>query len=137
MVAQERFDPPCASPLLAMSEGLAVGYDGGESDSVRQSVSDNKLGPPRPTIAPEFAGRGGLAAALKPTRPPSNERNESHPAPVASEADHWTVFGVGAIWQTAAENAARLSGHDLGQWLALTIEEAAADQGIVKSSGGS
>ena len=108
-----------------------------ESNDVRQSVSDKKLGPPRPTIAPEFGGRGGLAAALKPTRAPSSERNESDPAPVASQADHWTVFGVGVIWQTAAENAARLSGHDLGRWLTLTIEEAAANQGIVRSSSGS
>lgn len=97
-------------------------------------MSDNKPGTPRPTIAPEFASRGGLAAALKPTRSPSGERDESNPA-VDSHADHWIVFGVGAIWQTAAENAARLSGNDLGGWLTQTIKEAATDQGIVRSKG--
>ncbi len=91
-------------------------------------MTDRKPGEPRPTVAPEFAGPGRLASVLK---SPSDAR----PYPSATEsvtaADQsvWPVFGVGIIWQTAAENAARLTNVDLGRWLTTAIEEAAAAQG--------
>ena len=87
-------------------------------------MSSSKSDRPRVNIAPEFSGLGGLAQALKGGTPA--------PAPVTPEGDDtvWTILGVSALWQTAAENAARLSGMDLGQWLASTIEDAAAAQGV-------
>ncbi len=50
---------------------------------------------------------------------------------LSADDQSWTVFGVGAIWQAAAENAARLEGVDLGDWLAAAVKEAAsaANQG--------
>ena len=80
---------------------------------------------PRPplAIAPEFSSRGRLASILKPGSGTPTERVE----PVLSADDQsWTVFGVGAIWQTAAENAARLEGVELGDWLAAAVKEAAS-----------
>ena len=87
-------------------------------------MSSSKSDRPRVNIAPEFSGLGGLAQALNGGTPA--------PAPVTPDGDDtvWTVLGVSALWQTAAENAARLSGMDLSQWLASAIEEAAAAQGI-------
>lgn len=92
-------------------------------------MAQNKSAPPRITIAPEFSGPGSLARALKPQSAPAAAL---HPFAAAENGDSWAVLGVGAIWQTAAENAARLSGCELAQWLRDTIEEAAQNQGFRK-----
>jgi len=84
-----------------------------------------KSKPPRPhlTIAPEFSSRGQLASILKPGSATPTERVEPL---LPADDQSWTVFGVGAIWQAAAENAARLEGVDLGDWLAAAVKEAAS-----------
>jgi hypothetical protein len=90
-------------------------------------MTSGKPGRPRVNIAPEFSGLGGLAQALKGGTPAPSERNAATPQ---SDDTVWTILGVSALWQTAAENAARLSGMDLSQWLASTIADAAAAQGV-------
>lgn len=93
-------------------------------------MSESKGVRPRLTVAPEFAGLGRLTAILKP--------GSSTGTPIktnpTTDSGIWTVFGIGAIWQAAAENAARLSGTDLSSWLTHAIDEAAASQGIVVTS---
>lgn len=88
-------------------------------------MSKNPPSPPRPTIAPEFTGLGRLASVLKPR---GDRRTGSGSG--TSDAEVWTVFGVGAIWQTAAENAARRANMDLADWLDQTIRSAAAVEGF-------
>ena len=80
---------------------------------------------PKLSVAPEFVGLGRLAKILKP-----DGAAGAAPSSVVESADIWTVFGVGAIWQTAAENAARLSQSDLATWLTAAINEAAGAQGL-------
>ncbi|MDF3072757.1 MAG: hypothetical protein K0S54_424 [Alphaproteobacteria bacterium] len=90
-------------------------------------MSANK--PPRPPvrIAPEFSGLGGLAQALKGDGAGTGVGRN---AAVLDGDATWTVLGVSALWQTAAENAARLSGMELNRWLALAIADAAVAQGV-------
>lgn len=90
-------------------------------------MSKPKSPPSQLKIAPEFSGPGRLASILRPGPAKSAERLE--PA-LAADDQSWTVFGVGAIWQAAAENAARLAGTDLSDWLRQTVAEAATAQGI-------
>lgn len=79
--------------------------------------------PPKLSVAPEFVGLGRLANILKPAAGP---RGANSQGPASDGA--WTVFGVGVIWQTAAENAARRAGMELGAWLSHAITDAAAIQ---------
>jgi hypothetical protein len=90
-------------------------------------MTSGKPGRPRVNIAPEFSGLGGLAQALKGSTPAPSQRNSATPQ---GDDTVWTILGVSSLWQTAAENAARLSGMDLSEWLASTIEDAAAAQGL-------
>ena len=90
-------------------------------------MSKSKSLPSQLRVAPEFSNLGRLASILKPAS--ANPAGRVEP-PLATDDQSWTVFGVGAIWQTAAENAARQSGNDLGDWLRQTIDEAAAAQGL-------
>jgi hypothetical protein len=87
-------------------------------------MSASKPGRPGLSIAPEFSGRGSLAQALKGRTP------EAGAETLAASDPEWTVLGVDALWQAAAENAARSSGMELSQWLTATIEDAAAAEGI-------
>lgn len=89
-------------------------------------MSNPKSPPPQVKIAPEFSGPGRLASILRPGPAKSAERIE----PALADDRFWTVFGVGAIWQAAAENAARLAGTELSDWLRQTVAEAATAQGI-------
>lgn len=85
----------------------------------------SKPPPPRPSIAPEFAGLGRLASILN-RRP-----GQAATTKAGGDGDEvWTVFGVGTIWQTAAENAARRAGMDLPDWLDQAIRDAARAQGV-------
>jgi hypothetical protein len=79
---------------------------------------------PPPQVAPEFSSRKSLAAILKPAPASSGTKSE------ADDGLAWTVFGVGAIWRSAAENAARISGQELGHWMTAAIDAAAASQGV-------
>ena len=91
-------------------------------------MSSRKSDRPRVSIAPEFSGLGNLAQALKGGAPSAGiERNG---AARQGNDTVWIILGVSSLWQTAAENAARLSGMDLSEWLASTIEDAAAAQGV-------
>ncbi|MGE0152314.1 MAG: hypothetical protein AB7R90_06820 [Reyranellaceae bacterium] len=84
--------------------------------------------PPRITPAPEFSGPGALARVLK---------RGGAPIPGGKNPDRdgaWTVLGVGALWQTAAENAARRSGCDLAQWLTEAINEAAINEAAINEA---
>lgn len=94
-------------------------------------MNEKKPSGPRPTVAPEFASPGRLAAVL---RYSASQEARRTTADASAEADQtaWVVFGVGVIWQTAAENAARLTNVDLGRWLTAAIEEAASAQNGVK-----
>jgi hypothetical protein len=94
-------------------------------------MSSSKSDRPRVAIAPEFSGLGGLAQALKGGTPVPFERNSVTPQ---GDDTVWTILGVSSLWQTAAENAARLSGMDLSEWLASTIEDAAAAQGLTPAA---
>jgi hypothetical protein len=84
-------------------------------------MSQRKSVPPRIKIAPEFSGPGSLARALK-----QGVQVASNSAALGDDASVWTVLGVSALWQTAAENAARRTGVELGDWLSQAITEAAA-----------
>jgi hypothetical protein len=84
-------------------------------------MSQRKSAPPRITIAPEFSGPGSLARALQ-----AGTQAASNSAAPGDDASLWTVLGVSALWQTAAENAARRTGVELGDWLSQAIAEAAA-----------
>jgi hypothetical protein len=86
---------------------------------------------PRVNIAPEFSGLGGLAQALKGGTTAPSQRNSATPQ---CDDTAWTILGVSSLWQTAAENAARLSGMDLSEWLASAIEDAAAAQGVTPAA---
>lgn len=81
--------------------------------------------PPKLNVAPEFASLGRLANVLKP-----NASTDSRLSSAVETSDTWTVFGVSALWQTAAENAARLAQTDIAAWLTATIREAAAAEGV-------
>lgn len=94
-------------------------------------MNERKPSGPRPTIAPEFAGPGRLAAVLKSSADQEGRRTSTE-ADMSDDQSAWVVFGVGVIWQTAAENAARLTNVDLGRWLTAAIEEAASAQNGVK-----
>ena len=79
--------------------------------------------PPKLSVAPEFVGLGRLANILKPGASSRSVAGQASPGDSV-----WTVFGVGVIWQTAAENAARRAGVELGAWLSHAITDAAATQ---------
>jgi hypothetical protein len=85
------------------------------------AMSQKKSVPLRISIAPEFSGPGSLARALK-----QGAQAASNSAAPGDDASVWTVLGVSALWQTAAENAARRTGVELGDWLSQAITEAAA-----------
>lgn len=87
-------------------------------------MSDSKSKRPGLSVAPEFVGLGRLAGILTPGTSPARPANRIEPQ-ITDDDNAWTVFGVGAIWQTAAENAARLDGCELGEWLSLAVKEAA------------
>lgn len=92
-------------------------------------MSKPKAPLPYLTSPPEFSAPGSLARVLK-------KEGAAAPAapskPTSKNQDVWTVLGIGPIWQTAAENAARGAGQNLAQWLTETIERAAQSQGIRK-----
>lgn len=94
-------------------------------------VNERKPSGPRPTVAPEFAGAGRLAAVLRSSASQEARRTTTDEG-ASNDQSAWVVFGVGVIWQTAAENAARLTNVELGKWLTAAIEEAASEQESAK-----
>jgi hypothetical protein len=93
-------------------------------------MSQNKSVPPRITIAPEFSAPGSLVRALQAGAQPASGRSAGFDNDTV-----WTVLGVSALWQTAAENAARRTGVELGDWLRQAINDAVAAEGITLATG--